>query len=340
MTLQDRIQTLVKLGEDLGNLQTAKWQSIVLEAAMQNRWFTEKNIVFALNGIRENMLQEAKLNDWLTPYAINENVEPKRVGLILAGNIPLVGFHDVLACYAIGHVAHIKLSDKDTILMKSLIDQILQINPKAVEYFKFVDRLNGIDAVIATGSNNSARYFESYFGHLPHIIRKNRNSIAIINVGDTMETIKALGKDVFMYFGLGCRNVSKLMVPRDFSLGLIMEGLHEFNEVNLHDKYKNNFDYNIAVNMLNKQEYLNNGSVMVYEDPALSSRIATLHYEFYEDEVDLEEKIKRNFDQIQCIVSSKEKSFVTTILPGEAQSPQLWDYADNVDTIDFLKALK
>lgn len=339
MTLKEKKAALVALGLSLTDFNDEYWTDQIELATAHNRWFNKENIIFALEGVRDYMLDSFKLDQWLASYDLNEKVGGKKIGLILAGNLPLVGFHDVLSCFVSDHIAHIKLSEKDSVLIKALLSKLISIEPKAQPYFEFVERLNNMDGVIATGSNNSARYFETYFAKQPHIIRKHRNSIGVLHKDDHMETIVKMGKDIFIHFGLGCRNVSKLLIPRNFPLEMVMEGLHEYNFVNLHDKYKNNFDYNIAVYMLNKVKYLNNGSVMLCQDASLTSRIATLNYEIYEDDADLETKILPFTDQIQCVVSSKPLLFVQTVLPGFAQTPELWDYADNVDTIHFLNQI-
>ena len=337
MDLKDRVDALVSLGQRMEDLSTDFWKEKMEQAGYHNGWFTAASVESALNGIRDKMLNRAKLEQWLSAYPqISQKTEAKKVGLILAGNIPLVGFHDILSVFIAGHQAMIKLSDKDTILPETLLTLLEEVEPKTSDLLLRSEKMVGIDAVIATGSNNSARYFESYFGKIPHIIRKNRNSIGLIFSDTNLNTIKLMGQDIFTYFGLGCRNVSKLLVPRGYDLTLIMEALHEYNEVNLHHKYKNNFDFNIAVNMLKKQHYLNNGSVMLCEDFSLASRIATLHFEYYENDDDLISKVKQHDGELQVVVSEKPLGFVKTVLPGCAQQPELWDYADEVDTMEFL----
>lgn len=337
MNLEKRIQVLSLLGQNLKNLESDFWQEKIARSGYENGWFTKESVTFALESIRDQMLDESKLRAWTSNYKILDKTSaPKRVGLILAGNIPLVGFQDVLTVFASGNIALIKKSDKDSVLLDALMAIMVETDSEVADLLLSGGKMESYDAVIATGSNNSSRYFEAYFGHVPHIIRKNRNSVGILYPETSLETIERIGKDIFTYFGLGCRNVSKLMVPLGFDLTKIMEALHAYNSVNLHHKYKNNFDFNIAVNMLNKQHYLNNGSVMLMEKQVLASSIATLHFEYYDGLEDLRQKIEVYREEIQCIVSEKPLEFLSTVAPGQSQMPSLFDYADDVDTMEFL----
>ena len=337
MNVERRIQILVALGRKLNDLTSDFWLDKIDRCRHDNGWFTKESVVFALENIRDSMLQEDLLRKWGDLYSLTEkNIKPKKIGLVLAGNIPLVGFHDVITVFVSGHIALIKKSEKDSILMQTMMELMEEEDEEVKSSLIFVDRLTDMEAVIATGSNNSARYFESYFAKLPHIIRKNRNSVGVVYADTSMDTIRAMGRDIFTYYGLGCRNVSKLLIARNYKLENIMESLHDYNEVNMHHKYHNNFDFNIAVNMLNRQHYLNNGSVMLCEDPSLASRIATLNFEYFEDEADLENKLLSHASDLQCIVSEKALPYIKTILPGKTQQPSLWDYADDVDTMQFL----
>lgn len=337
MTLDERIDVLDTLGLRLESVDTREdWQESILSATHHNAWFTVDGIHFALNSIRKHFFSKAVINEWLANYDLYVGNEGKRVGIICAGNIPFVGLHDVLCSFICGHISLIKYSDKDTILMKKLISEIVSIDNNASVYFEEVAKIESPDAIIATGSNNTGRYFEAYFSKYPHIIRKNRNAVGILYPESTIEDVRALGNDIFMHYGLGCRNISKLMIPKGFSLETILEGLHEFNMVMHHNKYKNNFDYNVALYMLNKTKYLNNGSLALVENTSLSSRISTLHFEFYDNDNELLSKLDRDFSGLQCIVSSKPIEGYKTIFPGLAQSPGLADYADDIDTIQFL----
>lgn len=338
MTLEDRIHVLVELGQQIQTRQE-ELQPIIHKTYLENKWLTDANCQKALEGIVEHFLQKDKLKSWTSEYQIADNINRKSVGLILAGNIPLVGFHDVLSVFVAGHKSYIKLSDKDKNLIPHLIKWMENINADSKDYFEFVDRLSSYDAVIATGSNNTAVHFEYYFKHVPHIIRRNRNGVAIIDGTETKDTLLELGKDVFDYFGLGCRNVSKLYVPKDYDFNFLMETLHEYNELVLHNKYKNNFDYNYAIYLLNQDPFLSNGCVIVKETKDIATRIAMLGYEYYENTSSLAKELTNRADEIQCIVSQSEINGLQTIKPGKAQQPHLSDYADGVDTLLFLTGL-
>ena len=334
MNLKERVASLVDLGNYLQK-NDEKLQALVKATYHQNRWFTEENTYKAINAISKQFLQKELLENWLSSYKISDEA-PITVGMIMAGNIPLVGFHDLICVFLAGHQSKIKLSEKDKLLIPHFIKVMEEQNPEVSKYFDFVEKLEGFDAVIATGSNNSARYFEAYFGKYPNIIRKNRNAVAVLTGEETKDQLLSLGTDVFQYFGLGCRNVSKLYLPRNFNFKPLLEAFHEFRDIVLHDKYKNNFDYNYTLLILNKIPYEANGCILMNEAPSLQSRIAQLHYEFYENVEDLKEKIDDKIDEIQCVIGDP-KSFDFDLIPfGEAQSPGLADYADGVDVIDFL----
>ncbi len=262
---------------------------------------------------------------------------PQTIALVLAGNIPLVGFHDILCVFAAGHKARIKLSDKDPYLLPLLLEILKEIDARTADYFDTTtERLTNFDAVIATGSNNSARYFEAYFGKYPHIIRKNRNAVAILRGSETVEELRLLGDDIFQYFGLGCRNVSKLYLPRGYNFNLLLETLHERNEIVLHDKYKNNFDYNFTLLILNKIKYESNGCILMREATEIASPISVVYYEFYDDLNQLTTDLLIKKDEIQLVVAASPLPHLMTFNFGEAQKPSLSDYADGVDTMQFL----
>ncbi|MDX1939538.1 MAG: acyl-CoA reductase [Saprospiraceae bacterium] len=338
MRLSERIAVLVKLGEHLRS-DDEYLNAIMHRNYYHNKWFTVENQKKAIKAIAEKFLDENKLRQWLDHYRIDDNITPQTVGLVMAGNIPLVGFHDVLCVFAAGHKALIKLSDKDPYLLPYLFKLLEQLNKNTKFYFEIVDFLKDYDAVIATGSNNSARYFEAYFGKVPNIIRKNRNAIAVLTGSETQEELKNLGYDIFQYYGLGCRNVSKIYVPKGYDFTLLLEALHEFREVVLNDKYKNNFDYNYALYILNKTPHLSTGCIILTEDKSLQSRIAGLHYEFYDDIKTVEEEIQTHAEEIQCVIAKDNLLQIPTLPFGKAQSPELWDYADGVDTMQFLLSL-
>ena len=335
MNLKERIDLMVRLGEHIlaGDELLEAWMSRTYH---NNKWFTLENQKDSANAIATRFLNRTNLEKWTADYSLEPKVS-KSVGLILAGNIPMVGFHDVLSTFIAGHKAKVKLSDKDPFVLLYLFELMAKWVPESSDYFKVVDKLKDFDAVIATGSNNTARYFNSYFKHVPNIIRANRSSVAILDGSETADDVSALGNDIFRYFGLGCRNVSKLYVPEGYDFQFLMEGLHEFRKIVLNDKYKNNFDYNYALFEINRTPYINNGCLLLLEDASLHSRIASLHYEFYKDQEDLKGKIEAIQDDLQCAVSrTGDGGFIPF---GKAQEPELWDYADGVDTLKFLETI-
>ena len=339
MNLSERIALLARLGEHLRG-EDEYLQALMHRSSFHNPWFTIESQERALQAIAEDMLDGAKLEQWLAANALPSEREPKTVALVMAGNLPLVGFHDLLCVFAAGHRALIKLSDKDPYLLPYLLKLLNQLDARAEAYFKLSERLQGFDAVIATGSNNSARYFEAYFGKYPHIIRKNRSSIAVLDGRETLADLQGLGKDVFQYFGLGCRNVSKLYVPAGYAFEPLLEALHEHRDIILHEKYKHNFDYNYALLILNKEKFLANGCIILLEAPAIQSRIASLHYEYYEDLSAVERAIAAREAEIQAVIARPGLLQQHSALPfGSAQRPELWEYADGVDTLAFLQGL-
>ncbi|GAB5554499.1 MAG: acyl-CoA reductase [Saprospiraceae bacterium] len=334
MHLEDRINALVQLGHKLRSEDEYR-EAVIHRTHFNNQWFTKDNQRQAITAIAESFLEETKLRDWVSNYKI-ETLDPQTIALVLAGNIPLVGFHDVLCVFLSGHHAQIKLSEKDQYLLPYLFRELKQIDERTVEYFSLVEKLNGFDAVIATGSNNSSRYFESYFSKFPNIIRKNRNAIAVLSGTETSTELKSFGQDVFQYYGLGCRNVSKIYVPEGYNFESLLEALHEYKEIVLNDKYKNNFDYNYAILVLNKVKYMANGCIILQENKQIASHIAGLHYEFYNEVSEIEEEISNRAEEIQLVVAQDGLLSVPTFPFGAAQQPGLADYADGVDTLSFL----
>jgi hypothetical protein len=303
-----------------------------------NAWFTADNVEHAVKVIGE-MLNKNDLRTWLSRYSIKSQ-EPKRVGVVLAGNIPLVGFHDVLCILISGNFALIKASSQDARLITQVLKRLTAIEPVFGQQFGFKDRLKDFDAVIATGSNNTSRYFEYYFGRVPHIIRKNRNSIAVLTGNETTEQLYALGHDIFDYFGLGCRNVSKLFVPNGYDFVPFFEAIEPYKNIINHHKYNNNYDYNKSIYLVNRDKHLDNGFLLLKEDKNMVSPLAVLFFEYYNTIGSLEEKLKEESENIQCIVSSAPPLEVCGAVPfGQSQQPALWDYADGVDTMDFLTKL-
>ena len=300
-----------------------------------NAWFTSENIRKALSGIAF-MLEKEKLNTWLKMYP-DSNYEPqkaKRVGIVMAGNIPLVGFHDLLSVLISGNHAVIKFSSSDNRLWPHLLEFLYLIEPEYKNCITTVeDKLQDFDAVIATGSNNTARYFDYYFGKYPNIIRKNRNGIAVLNGNESTKELKGLAEDIFSFFGLGCRNVSKIYIPKNYDLDLIFKQLFNYNLIINHHKYANNFDYNRTVMMLNQDDILENGFVIFKNAIEIASPLACVFYERYSDSEMLKKDLDFRSEEIQCIVSTEDIPF------GQSQKPELWDYADGVDTMAFLGKL-
>jgi len=339
MNFSNRIELLSKLGAHL--MQEDEYLDAVIQRTKYNNpWFTVENQQRAIQAIATSFLQADKLQQWVAGSNMTEPKTPKRVGLVMAGNIPLVGFHDLLCVFISGHKSVIKLSDKDKYLLPYLLKILSKLDAASEPYFEVVERFTDFDAVIATGSNNSSRYFESYFGKVPNIIRKNRNAVAILDGQETAEDLLALGKDVFRYFGLGCRNVSKLYLPEGYDFQLLLEKLHEFKEIILHHKYKHNFDYNMALLMMNRTTFWNNGCIILAENESIASRIALLHFEYYADRASLEKNLQSKKEEIQCVVANQPVGAIPVVAFGKAQEPGLSDYADGVDTLQFLAGLK
>ena len=339
IALRERVANLIQLGTYLNNLNENEIIQIFNQAENENPWFTQGNISKAIKAIRDEFLNQKSLQLLIDTYKLDDNISPKRIGLILAGNIPLVGFHDVLCCYLTGHISLIKYSDKDKTLMQFMIKKLNEININNDFYFNQVTKLEDYDAAIVTGSNSTAKHFEFYFKHVPHIIRKNRNSIAIIARNETDMELQALGNDVFSYFGLGCRNVSMLFVPKDYDITKLFVVFDNFKDIIFHNKYKNNYDYNVALMLLNKEKFLHNDMLILRESDQIISRIGSLHYKKYENINSLTEWINDHNDEIQCIVSNTHIDWIATIPFGNSQCPSILTYADGVDTVQFLLSI-
>lgn len=339
MTLQDRIAVLVELGRFLQK-DSPERQEALIRAEQHNRWFTQANSLKALNNIATVFLQAEALNDWVANYPnISTGPTNKKVGLVLAGNIPAVGFHDILATFLAGHQALIKYSEKDAILIPFLLNYLISLDERCATFFEPITMLRGFDAVIATGSNNSALYFEQYFSKYPSIIRKNRNGVAVLDGTESVADLQALGKDIFTYFGLGCRSIAKLYVPEGYDFPVLMAALDEFKDIMDHHKYRNNYDYNRSIYLLNTVPHFANDCVMVLEQKSPLSRIAALHYETYSSKEGLVQELKDQATAIQCIATAIKDLELPTVDLGAAQQPILTDYADGVDTLEFLTNL-
>lgn len=355
MTIEQRKEKISSLGDFLGqfdfngnkkidslpqnDLFFDRMQKVIDRAVHHNGWFTKENIIFSLQQW-SRALTPGNLDTWLSSYNFTE-ISPKTVGVVMAGNIPLVGFHDFLSVLVSGHRVLVKQSSNDKLLLPVLADYLIAIAPEWKEKIHFlkessegVEKMKNFDAVIATGSNNTARYFEYYFAGKPSIIRKNRNSVAVLTGNETSEELGLLGEDIFRYYGLGCRNVSKLYVPDDYDFDQFFKAIYHWNPIINQAKYANNYDYNKAVYLMSMSKLLENGFLVLKEDESLGSPIATLFYETYSSLDDVKEELTSRDEQIQCVVS---KGVVADeVYFGKTQQPSLWDYADHIDTLDFL----
>ncbi|TDW52358.1 acyl-CoA reductase LuxC [Flavobacterium sp. 270] len=364
MTLETKKSVFVELGKFLKQFSESEtiqksdvlhndlffddFQKLIALSQSHNGWYTPEQVYFAIQSWADALTEE-NISKWLSNYSFEEaqndleahqeDQHSKTVALILAGNIPLVGFHDFLSVLITGNKALVKTSSNDQHLLPFLAKYIIAVNPEFADKITFVEgKLENFDAVIATGSNNTARYFEYYFKDKPSIIRKNRNSAAVLNGKETKEQLEALGEDIFRYFGLGCRNVSKLFVPKGYSFDAFFEAIFKYQDVIHYEKYANNYDYNKAVFLMSNFKLLDNGFLTIKEDSSYASPISSVFYEYYEDLEDLKNRLASDSEQIQCIVSNNLVPNNTAF--GVTQKPQLWDYADNVDTITFLLTTK
>ncbi|HAO45747.1 MAG TPA: acyl-CoA reductase [Ferruginibacter sp.] len=331
MNLQNRIQLLLRLGNYLQN-DPAEWQVIKKRATVQNGWFTPGFIDLAVKNICSEFLQKEKLEQWAAHYHLDDNIGGKNTGIVMAGNIPLVGFHDFLCVFISGHRQTIKLSTKDDVLLKHLVNTLIEWEPSLKQQIVFADMLRGCDAYIATGSNNSARYFEQYFSKYPHIIRRNRTSVAVISGDETAGELSLLSDDIHQYFGLGCRNTTRLLVPEGYDFVPMLKAFNSYQYFSDHHKFKNNYDYQLSILLMNKIYYMTNGSTLLVESNDNFSAISRVNYSYYKPGQDVLAGLKGN-DDIQCITGKNVIPF------GEAQKPRLTDYADGVDTMQFLLSL-
>ena len=331
MDLAERIAIMVKLGKYLLE-DHVELNAVKQKAYQKNKWFTEEFINYSFKNIAEHYLDEGKLKNWVNHYHIDNNIEPRRIGVVMAGNIPLVAFHDFLSVFITGHKQVIKLSDKDDILLPHLVDKLKQWNVKVSSVISTSELLKDCDGYIATGSNNSARYFNHYFGKYPSIIRNNKTSVAVLSGDVNEEQLKCLADDVYIYFGLGCRNVTKLFVPEGYSFEALLKAFKKYSYFSDITKYRNNYDYNLALFIMNNKFYMTNDTIILSENENIFSPVSVLHYSFYKDEKETFEQLKKN-ENIQCIVG---KNFVPF---GKSQEPGLFDYADGIDTMQFLLSL-
>ena len=331
MNLQKRIELLQRLQTYLLT-NDEDWQATKIKASFANGWFTAEFIDLAVKNICTAFLQKEKLQAWASHYHLDDNVGGKNIGLVMAGNIPMVGFQDFLCVLISGHKQTIKLSSKDDVLLKHLIEKMIDWEPELKNYMEFAELLKGCDAYIATGSNNSARYFEQYFAKYPNIIRRNRTSVAILNGNENAGDLELLADDVHQYFGLGCRNITKLFVPTGYDFVPMIKVFEKYKYFQDHHKFKNNYDYQLSILLLNNIFYMTSGSNLLIENDAIFSPISQLNYSFYDDEKNALKLVVDNED-IQCICGHAGLPF------GQAQKPNLMDYADGVDTMQFLLTL-
>ena len=345
MDIRNRIQTFIETGRILASYPTPQEKGIphplsepAIRAGAVNPWFTPDNIRFALNSLGRSM-QEVKLNRWLEGYKADQESplrREKRVGVVTAGNIPLAGFHDFLCVLICGHIFHGRLSSQDNVLLPAIAGILEGLDPEWSRMIRFFDQpLKDIDAIIATGSDNTYRYFDYYFSRFPHIIRKNRNGLAIIHGNETPEELEGLASDIMLYFGLGCRSVSKLYIPAGYDVLQLMPYFRPWEDVIRHNKYFNNYEYQKSIRIVNKQPFYDFGNLILSEDSKLSSAVSVLNFERYRSKSKLMEALPALSDKIQCVVSAADPG-LPFIHPGMAQKPELWDYADDTDTLSFL----
>ena len=340
MNLSERIDLLAELGRKLES-EGEDLQHAIEQAYYHNNWFTADNIDQALNAIKREFLDAEKLHKWASAYDLSDNNTGKNVAVIMAGNIPLVGFHDLLCVFISGHNARIKMSSKDEVLTRYIIDEMKAIAPEAEKLIELVERVNAMDAVIATGSNNSFRYFEHYFGMISNLIRKNRNSLAVMSGYETREDLDALAFDIQSYFGLGCRNVSKIFVPGGYDFAELISVLDENQSLKMHHKYMNNYDYNLAVSLVNCDDILQGENAIIRKSVEYISSIAMINYEEYRELGKVKNRLETDIDQLQIVVTSAGDllGLKSETRFGESQKPGLGDYADRVDTMEFLCGL-
>ena len=338
MNIKERIDSFAELGKVLRNLLSEKdrkdsfgLSDLINNQHLKNPWFTSENVRASVKAIAGELTEENLIN-WTNAYPeLNKNSNPVKAGVIMAGNIPLVGFHDFLSVLISGNILRAKTSSKDSELIVKIAGILCSINPGFREKITFAEGpLADFDVVIASGSNNSSRYFEYYFGKYPNIIRKNRNSIAIIEGDETEAELKSLGTDIFLYFGLGCRNVSKIFIPKGYDLSLLVSNWTSFAGIINNSKYGNNYDFNKALCLVNKDNFHDTGYLLLKEDKGLSSPVSVLYYEYFNSHNGLKQQLDAIKEKIQCAVGSHYVPF------GKAQLPHLWDYADGIDTIEFL----
>ena len=340
MTIDQRLKLLVQLGDYLQS-DDELLQAVMHRTAYNNKWLTIDNCKKVAQAIGKNCLNQTALQNWIKHYNYQENTTSKKVAILLSGNVPFAGLQDIIAVFAAGHQSLVKIADSDEYLIPHLIKQMMVWNPASASFFEIRDFIKGYDAILINNKGNENPYFKKYFKDYPSLIRKEQTSIAILDGQESDEELAALGKDIFANYGLGKENISKIYVPEGYDFHPLLEALHEFNDVILNSKYKNNFDYNYSFYLLNNRKYHANGCILISESKLLNSRIACLHYEFYQDAGTFAVKWDKKFlEGIKYIVSRQAINGLSTILPGATQIPSLFNYADDVDTMEFLMELE
>ncbi len=336
MMTEERIDGFAQLGNKINGLSAEELNVFTDKVKNENPWFVPENVKMALQGISKFLTKEA-LQNWISNYSLS-NSSTKKIGVAMAGNIPLVGFHDLMCVLLSGHQLVAKLSSQDSVLMNFIKESLIEINPAFSQRIFFEERLKNLDGMIATGSDNTSRYFEYYFRNIPHIIRKNRTSCAVILGEETAEEFADLGKDIFSYFGLGCRNVSKIYVPDNFDFIPMIKSWEPFQSIIHHNKYVNNYDYQKSILLVNQTPHYDSGFLLLTENQNLVSPISVIYYESYKDQSDLNLRLQSHQEKIQCIVSANGW-YKKSIPFGDAQFPEVNDYADGIDTLSFLTSL-
>jgi len=328
MNLHKRIEVLGFIGEYLKD-DSASYQELRHRAFMENKWFTPEYIFQSGKLIADHMLNKDQLSTFAATYGVKEGLNNKTIGLVMAGNIPYVGLHDMLCIFLSGYGQRIKPSSKDNFMIKNLIQVAVSAFPECENLVVLDEMLKGCDGYIATGSDNSSRYFEHYFSKYPHIIRKNRTSVAVLDGTESKEELEALADDIQLYFGLGCRNVTQVLVPEEYDFVPLLSALRKYDHYRDHEKYRNNFDYQLTIAIMNNRFYMSNDSIVLLENESPFSPISQLHYQYYSDKSATIAALDKN--KIQCLVG---KDFIPF---GDAQKPGLKDFPDGIDTMEFLR---
>lgn len=334
MNTKDRLQVLNSLREYLKNIDSDEKEELFLSSGNENPWFDTPTMEHAFNGII-GLLEQKPLEGLVNKYGEGT---PKVLGIVCAGNLPGVGFQDIVLSFLFSKKTIVKLSSSDAYFIKYLVGRMSFFNAEVDNQIEFVEQivLDGLDGVIATGSDNTARYFEKYFSKVPSVIRKNRTSIAVLNGKESAEELKELGKDIFTYYGLGCRNVSKLLVPKGYDFVNFLDNMEGYQRVTFNHRYANNYDYNRSIYLVNREAHFDNGFLMLREAKELVSPISVLFYEYYDSENEVLSYIREHKEKIQVVVSNTIEGAVPL---GQAQKPSITDFPDNVNVVEFILSL-